>query len=223
MPGCCCDFGSSAEQHFTRERAAKELEQYRRKGIGITTRLLRDGLARAGLVNGRLLDIGAGFGALTFELLDRGAAHAVIVEASPAYLETTSDEAIRRRRTDQIELVQGDFLDVAERVPSANTVTLDRVVCCYPFYQRLLAEALRHAERGFAFSYPRDRWFVRLGMTYENVLRRWRGNPFRTFVHPPAHMQRLIEAAGFRLVSRERTPMWSADVYMRIRITDSLI
>ena len=150
----CCDFGDAAERQFTRDRAAKELRRYRRKGMGTTTRLLRDGLTRAGLTDGVLLDIGAGIGALTFELLKGGISRATVVEASSAYLAAASDEAARRDRSADIEFVRSDFLDVAVEIPNANVVTLDRVICCYPFYERLLTEALRHADRGFAFSYP---------------------------------------------------------------------
>jgi hypothetical protein len=46
-------------------------------------------------------------------------------------------------------------------------VALDRVVCCYPSWERLLDAALGHAERCLALSYPRDAWYVRLGMTLE--------------------------------------------------------
>jgi hypothetical protein len=37
-------------------------------------------------------------------------------------------------------------------LPVATIVTLDRVVCCYPLYDQLLSQAVRHADRGFAFS-----------------------------------------------------------------------
>lgn len=94
-------------------------------------------------------------------------------------------------------------------------VALDRVVCCYPLYEELLREALRHAERGFAFSYPRDRWYVRAGIRLENALRRSRRNGFRTFVHPETKMRELITQAGFDLVSQRRTFVWSADVFIR--------
>ena len=52
----------------------------------------------AGLNKGTLLDIGAGVGALTFELLDRGMTDVVVVEASSAYLAAGHDEAVRRHR-----------------------------------------------------------------------------------------------------------------------------
>ena len=104
---------------------------------------------------------------------------------------------------------------VASQVTPATAVTLDRVVCCYPFYERLLEQALRLAEQSIALSYPRDRWFVRLGIWLENALRRRRGNPFRTFVHPPLEMMRMIERAGFTLASRRRTLSWSSDVFVK--------
>jgi hypothetical protein len=97
----------------------------------------------------------------------------------------------------------------------ASVVTLDRVVCCYPLYEELLREALRHAGRGFAFSYPRDRWYVRAGMRLENALRQRRRNNFRTFVHPETKMRELITRAGFDLVSQRRTLVWSSDVFVR--------
>ncbi len=211
---CCRSFEEAVDQQFTPKRAGHELERYRRKGPDPTTRLLLEGLSQAGLIDGTLLDVGAGVGVLTFELLDRGIRRAVMVEASSAYVAVASDEAARRRRSADIELVRGDFLDVAERMPAATVVTLDRVICCYPLYARLLTEALRHAERGFAFSYPRDRWYVRASVQLENRMRR-RRTTFRTFVHPEARMRQVIEDAGFELVNHGQTLTWSADVFVR--------
>jgi hypothetical protein len=206
--------GETVDQQFTSKKACKELERYRRKGAGPTARLLIEGLSQAGVVEGTLLDVGAGVGALTFELLDRGMRRAVIVEASAGYAAAASDEAARRGRTPHIELKRSDCLEVAETIPIASVVTLDRVICCYPLYEQLLSDALRHAERGFAFSYPRDRWYVRTGMRLVNALRR-RRTRFRTFVHPESRMRALIADAGFELVSQRQTIIWSADVFIR--------
>ena len=214
MACSCCSVGDTVEQHFTASKAAKDLQQYRRKGIGPTTRLLRDGLANAGLIEGALLDIGAGIGTLTFELLDRGISRAVVVEASSAYMAVCAKEAARRGGAESIEFVHGDFLSLAEQVPRVSLVALDRVICCYPFYEPLLEQALRRAERGFALSYPRDRWYVRAVVRLENVMRS-RKSSFRTFVHPAARIQQIIERAGFELVSRRSTLTWSADVFAK--------
>jgi SAM-dependent methyltransferase len=215
MPCSCCAFVDDAERMFTQKKAAAEIARYRQKGPRPTTRLLRDGLVNAGFVQGTVLDIGGGVGALSFELLARGVARAVIVDASRAYLAAAADEADRRGRTGATSIVQGDFVALSEQLPWADLVTLDRVVCCYPLYEPLLNEALQHAVSRFAYSYPRNRWFVRLWLRMDNGLRRWRSNPFRTFVHPPSEMQRIVEAAGFRLAGRRCTPAWSADVFVK--------
>jgi hypothetical protein len=41
-------------------------------------------------------------------------------------------------------------------------VTLDRVVCCYPDAETLLRAAAQRARKLVAFTYPRDRWYVRV-------------------------------------------------------------
>jgi magnesium-protoporphyrin O-methyltransferase len=214
--GCsCCGFGDSAEGQFNAAKVANELSKYRRKGPGPTTWRLRDGLTSAGLRQGTLLDIGGGLGILSLELLDAGFSAAVVVDASSAYLAAASKEAARRGRSASTQFVHGDFVDVAGGMAPAGAVTMDRVVCCYPSFKPLLEQALRLAEHAFAFSYPRDRWFVRLGMWWENALRRRRGNSFRTFVHSPAEMIQMIERAGFTPVNRRRTLSWSCDVFVR--------
>lgn len=210
----CCDFERAADGQFTATKAAKELQAYRKGRLGPTTRLLRDGVVQAGLNQGSLLDIGGGVGALTFELLARGVTSAIIAEASAAYVATARDEANRRGQAGCVQVVRGDMLRIATPLPSANLVTLDRVVCCYPSYESMLDEALRHATRGFALSYPRDRWYVRAVMWFDNV-RRARKNGFRTFVHPPVRIQEIIQEAGFRLTSRRFTLAWTIDVYVR--------
>jgi magnesium-protoporphyrin O-methyltransferase len=214
--GCgYCTFGDSAERQFDAAKVASELSKYRRKGPGPTTWRLRDGLTSAGLRQGTLLDIGGGLGTLSLELLDAGFSAAVVVDASSAYLTAAREEAARRGRFESMQFVHGDFVDVGGGLAPAGAVTLDRVVCCYPSYRPLLEQALRLAEHAFAFSYPRDRWFVRLGIWWENALRRRRGSRFRTVVHPPAEMIRMIERAGFTLVNSRRTLAWSCDVFVK--------
>jgi SAM-dependent methyltransferase len=214
---CCCDseYACAADGQFTVQRAARDLDSYRANGPGVTTRMLRDGLIAAGPISGSLLDIGAGIGALTFELLARGISQAIAVDASSAYIATASQEADKRGIAQAIRFVRGDFLDVARELQPATIVTLDRVICCYPSYQRLLAEVLRHAKRLVALSYPRDVWYVHAGNALENAGRRVRRRPFRTFVHPVPQLERIIAEAGFTRAVRKQTATWCADIYAR--------
>ena len=215
MSACCSTYGNVAGAQFDEKIATRDLNNYRKKGPGPTARLLRDMLVDAGAADGTLLDVGAGVGGLTFELLERGVKRAIAVDASSAYLAAAAQEATRRDRLRAVEFRHGDFVDVASMVPPASIVTMDRVICCYPAFQSLLQEALGHAERCFAYSYPTDIWYVRAAIAVENGLRRLKSNPFRAFVHPVDRMTQVIESGGFRLAARRQTWQWSAEVWIR--------
>jgi tRNA1(Val) A37 N6-methylase TrmN6 len=208
----CCDFARAVDQQFNADKAAKELRAYRKGKLGATTRLLRDAIVQTGVNGGSLLDIGGGVGALAFELLDRGFTRAVIAEASAAYVAAAEEEAARRSRASSIEVVHGDVVQLP--LTPATVVTLDRVVCCYPYYEPMLENALPRAEKVLALSYPKDRWYVRAVMSFDNA-RRARKNGFRTFVHPPLRMQEMIQRAGFTLAARRSTFVWTIDVFVR--------
>lgn len=216
MPSCCSTFAHTAERQFTDKKAAEELKNYLAKGPGPTTRLLVDGIAETGVLSATLLDLGAGIGALTFTLLERGVTSAVAVDASSAYLRVAQKQAEQRGHTHAVRFIHADFVEAAPLLEPASIVTLDRVVCCYPSCERLLRAALEHADRCFALSYPRDVWYARLGILLENLQRRLKRSSFRAFVHPAVQIEGAIERAGFRLFTRRRTWMWSADVYERI-------
>jgi SAM-dependent methyltransferase len=215
VSACCSTYGKVAGAHFDEKIARRDLESYRKKGAGPTARLLRDMLVDTGAVDGVLLDVGSGVGGLSFDLLERGVTRAIAVDASAAYLAAAAQEATRRDRLRAVEFKHGDFLDVGLMIPPATIVTMDRVICCYPAFESLLKEALEHSQRCFAYSYPKDAWYVRAAIAGENGLRRLKGNAFRAFVHPVRQMTQTIERAGFRLAARRQTWQWSAEVWVR--------
>jgi magnesium-protoporphyrin O-methyltransferase len=215
LAACCSSFTCAAGAQFDAARADADLARYRKRGPDPTTRLLTNAVRTAVNELPTLLDIGAGIGILTHELVDAAAASATIVEASDAYLRIAQEEAARRGNAARYTFHHGDFLTLAPDMPEAHTVTMDRVICCYQAYQALLDAALSHARNTFAFSYPRDRWYVRLAMSAENLIRRFRRNPFRTFMHPPHAMHAVAERHGFRLLSREHTLAWCVELWQR--------
>lgn len=218
MTDCCrTPYEAAADRQFNAQKVAQEVARYRAKGPGPTTRLLADGITRAGMSTGTLLDVGAGFGALTFALFGRGVTDAIAVDASAAYVEAARDEAGRRGLGNAIRIVHADFVAAADDLPPAGIVALDRVVCCYPSCDRLLRAALGRARHCLALSYPRNVWYVEAGLLLENGLRWLTRNPFRTFVHPKTTIEGEMARAGFRLSNRRESWMWSADVYVRHR------
>ncbi len=211
----CSGHCRAANSQFSPVIARRDLDRYRRKGPDKTTQLIIDGLRVAGLPNGTLLDIGGGIGVLHHELLDSSLTAAVHVEASAAYLETGKSESERCGVGDRVEFVHGDFVDLASTLGEADVVTLDRVVCCYPKYMPLVERAAGKARRLFALSLPKDVWYVRMVMGLENLIRRLRGNAFRTFVHSADAIDRFVKGLGFASVATSNTLTWSVTVYER--------
>ncbi len=179
--------------------------------------MLLDGVRAGGVEGASLLDVGGGVGAIQQALLAEGAASATDVDASPAYLETAREEAERLGTAHRIDFRLGDFVDQAEDVAAHDIVTLDRVICCYPDMEALVKLSAERARRTVGLVFPRDRWWVRLGLRLPNLFFRVTRNPFRVFVHPTAVVHRLIEGAGHRRTFHRRTFLWEVAVYRRVQ------
>jgi 2-polyprenyl-3-methyl-5-hydroxy-6-metoxy-1,4-benzoquinol methylase len=210
----CCTGYCAAEAQFNRKVAERDLRRYRRRGADATTRLMLAELRRCPLEGRRLLDVGGGIGVISRELAATGVASATIVEASPAYLEVARREAGSQYGS-PTQFILGDFAVIAGTLPDADVVTLDRVVCCYPDAEALLRQAAGRARQLLAFTYPRDRWYVRTLIVLENFWLRLTGKEFRAFVHKPEHMEAVLEAAGLVRSTRRETLVWTLDIYRR--------
>src|SRR2546428_7226736 len=126
MISCCASFFSANQRQFSDAVARRDLTRYRTRGPDRTTRLLRDAILGAG--HGRtVLDVGAGIGALSFELLAAGAERVTAVEAAPAYIAAAREEAGRRNVSDRLDLGHGGFGFGVEDVMAADVGTLDTV------------------------------------------------------------------------------------------------
>jgi magnesium-protoporphyrin O-methyltransferase len=213
MPCNCCEITDSA---FTEEEATADLRNYRTNGPSKQTKLLLEAIRSLGLKNARLLDIGGGVGAIHHELLGIVADEATHVDASSAYLKEAKNEAARRGHSDQVRFIHADFTDVASELPTADIVTLDRVVCCYPDFRRLLKSAAEHSQRALAFTYPREIWYLRIALRLMNLFQRLRRDPFRVFLHPVAEMDALLKREGFQRVTQRRLFVWEMALYQRL-------
>lgn len=215
MSHCCSPSSAPHAAQFDGKRAARDLATYRRSGPDRTTRGLLHGLAATGIRPRTVLDIGAGIGVLSFELLETGVASATCVDMSPAFIEGGQTEAQRRGLAERMAWRAADFVSIAPSLPPADVVIMNRVVCCYPAFEALLRQAAEHAQILLALSYPRDCWYVRLQFGARNVLRKVKGNAFRAFVHPAAAMEALLVGAGFQRVTGSKTVAWQMDVFQR--------
>jgi len=209
----CCTGHCAAEAQFTRKVAERDLRRYRRRGADRTTRLMLAELRRWPLEGRHLLDVGGGIGVISRELANTRLASATIVEASTAYLNVARREVGAQSRSTQFVL--GDFAVIAGTLPDADVVTLDRVVCCYPDAEALLVAAAARTRQLLAFTYPRDRWYVRTMFAFGNFWLRLTRKKFRAFVHGPERMAAVLEASGLVRAKQRKTLVWMLDLYHR--------
>lgn len=212
LPGDCCTITDHA---FSESEAAHEARTYRKKGPPGQTRELLKAIRNLGVWDASLLDIGGGIGAIHHELLGDVAKEAIHVDASSAYLKEARAEAARRDHTSRITFVHADFTDVVDGLPEVDIVTLDRVVCCYPHFYRLLTAAASKSRRVLAMTYPRETWYLRGGLFLINAFQQLRSDPFRSFLHPVLEMDRVLKDGGMSRVFLKRLFVWELAVYTR--------
>jgi magnesium-protoporphyrin O-methyltransferase len=128
MVHCQCD---GIEGCFDTQCVANERARFRKRGMATSTRLLVEALRTQGIEGLMLLDVGGGVGAVIYALLQSRASVATDVDASAAYLATARDEAERQGLAERIAFHHGDFVVLAPTLPTADIVTIDRVICCY--------------------------------------------------------------------------------------------
>lgn len=211
-PGRQCE---CTDAHFTPARAQSDLVAYRRRGPTGTARLMLQCLGDVRLSADSLLDVGAGIGVLHHELLDAGVGTAVHLEVARAYVEAAREESTRRGHDGRVHFRHGDVVGLVADLAAADLVTLDRVVCCYHDLDALMEASTRKANRYYALSFPRDRWYVRGRTWWKNLRRRRAGDPFRFFVHPVARIRSLIAAAGFDVRCARSNLNWEVLVWER--------
>ncbi len=162
-----------------------------------------------------LLDIGGGVGGIEHALLSGGVTQASYVDASSAYVQAAQEEAIRREIDDRITFLQGDFVDLAEDIPPADIVTLDRVVCCYDDMQALVKLSAEKASKRYGLVFPRDLWPIRLLLPIANIFLSLTGTPFRIFIHRTEQIDQIVKGQGLLPNFHQKAGFWQILVYSR--------
>ncbi|MEI5582390.1 MULTISPECIES: methyltransferase domain-containing protein [unclassified Agromyces] len=219
MEPCCGPPNPDAyDAVFDRRFAARVARRYGARGPSGVERRLLEFLVDSGIEGATVLEIGGGVGELQLELLARGAARTVNLELSHEYEADATRLLTAAGVQDRVTRLVG--VDVATdpvAVDSADIVVLNRVVCCYPDAERLLAAAAGRAKRTLAYSHPRRNWFTRARVALENRLRRESLRGFRAYIHRPEAMLDAVRGQGFAIVRDQRGLAWSTVGALRMR------
>ena len=214
LPGCEGGCGCAANE-FTEKDARNDLKQFRKSGPTTTTRWLIDALSAGGVEGWTVLDVGAGVGAVHLTMLEAGAAEAVDVDASPAYVAAARSEAARRGVSDRVRHEVGDFVALAPGISAADAVALDRVVCCYGDMVALVSLSAERARRRYGLVYPRDVPWIRFGFAVATGRASLFRRPTRIYAHRTVAVDGLVRAAGLAPRFRRTTMFWQVAVYER--------
>ena len=186
-------------------------------GIDDVDRALVDALAEAGIAGGTVLELGSGDGTLSRELVGRGAAAVSGVDLSPVSVEHATTAAAAAGIGDRLRYQVGDASIAA--LVAHDTVVSERVFCCFPRPDGLLANTLPAARSIYALVLPESRGLAGLLTRFlvgvENTWRRLRREPFRAYVHDVRRIEQTILAAGFERRTAQRHWNWLLLVYRR--------
>lgn len=211
----CCQC-EGIETRFYREYVEKKLREYREQGPKETTRLLLKALLPLITAETTLLDIGGGVGDIQHVLLAAGVRESFNCEASSGYLVAAEREAARLGLEERVTHIHGNFVEISSRVPEADIVTLDRVICCYHDMPDLVRKSLSKARKLYGIVIPVDRWWVKIAtQLYYNLRFLLQRSPFRVFVHPIAEIERLIRQAGFHRIFQQNQGGWMVALYAK--------
>jgi SAM-dependent methyltransferase len=204
------------------EWAVHSASRARKRGVGapITGRLLQ-ALVRQGLERRTVLDVGCGTGDLALASLQRGADRASGIDLAGGAIEQARTLATERGLADRIAFTVGD--GAVAPLATHDVVALNRVLCCYPRVDTLLANTLGAAVAVFAYTAPVHTGimglFNRVSVGISNRWFRFRKRKFRgfqAFVHDLDAVDRTIAAAGFRRVDASHVRgVWQLAVFTR--------
>jgi len=186
-------------------------------GSAGVTAVLLGGLAEAGIQGMRVLELGSGAGALSRELIGRGAASVTGIDLSPMSVEHATKEAHSAGLAERLGYRVGDGAEVS--LDAYDVVVSQKVFCCYPQPDRLLDNTLPAAGQVYALVLPESRGlvgaFARVVVAIENALQWLRRERFRAYVHDVEGIERRLVAAGFELRVARRHWTWLVLVFAR--------
>ena len=213
MAGCCDPRGY--DRMFNQRFARRSANRYRRRGLGKTARRIVELVQEQGVRDVSVLEIGGGVGEILIELLKRGAVQATNLELSSAYEAEAERLLAESGMTDRVDRRIVDIAAAPDDVAPADVVVLNRVVCCYPDYARLLGAAADHARRQVVFSHPPRNLASRTVIGAENLLLRVLGSDFRVFAHPPQAMLDVLSERGLLATRTSPALVWQVAAAQR--------
>jgi magnesium-protoporphyrin O-methyltransferase len=101
----------------------------------------------------------------------------------------------------------GDFVALASKIPAADIVTLDFVICCYHDMEALVGLSAEHARRFLALVYPRDTPLMKTADRVANLIYRLRRSDFLFYLYPSEAIDAVARSSGLQ-------PLFDRKIYL---------
>jgi len=192
------------------------LQDYRDKGLADTANAMLEFLSPS--LNGlTVLELGCGIGALTVEMLRKGASSVVGIDLSPKMIDLARMMAGEAGFTESATFQVGD--GAVAQLKRSDIVILDSVLCCYPDVDSLVENSSSAAGRFYAISVPDDDRLatkvLRAILPLQDIIVAVAGRAgFRFYLHRTDAIKKKLEVKGFKLTSKSPQGwIWSVFVF----------
>jgi magnesium-protoporphyrin O-methyltransferase len=190
------------------------LEDFKKDGLDDTSLVVSEALGSRGLSGSSVLELGCGIGALSIELLNRGAASVRGLDLSTDMVQLARTLAKESGVSEKVVFERGD--GAKADLPSSDVVVLDKVLCCYPDMEALLDNSSSAARRYYVISLPDDTRgatrFLRLFLPLQAIIPG--RSSFRFFIHSTHRIEERLGAKGFTSVTKSKVGwIWSVFIF----------
>ena len=210
----CCD-PIAYRRFFNTRDARRRLRRYQKDGLDPLAKSMVEYLSSQDIAGTRVLEVGGGLGDLQVELLKAGVGHATNVELSAGYEKTAKEMIAAAGLTDRMTRHLGDFVEDQDKFESADIVVLNRVVCCYPWMDRMMSAATSKTTRYLGLAFPKEKWFMKTAIGLGNTFMAATRCDFRAFVHSVDEIDSIATNAGMTVAHTAENIGWQAVVYER--------
>jgi len=214
-PSCANGVGANSIGDFFSKEARNFLKRSKRRGLEKSQKNLVEGLSKAGISDKSILEIGCGVGYLHSRLLLGGARSAFGVDISEEMLRLAKMYMKELGLEDKTDYLQGDFAEISEAVKPSDILILDKVICCYPEVENLVEKSIAKTKSIYAFTLPRDAWWVKSGMTVVIRFLKLFGSKFHPYFHDHAIVNGRLANNGFTQIYHNQTLAWETYVFQK--------
>ncbi len=216
---CCQSQLCDGTNRFFSRWSKRYAKDFRKKGPDKIQKMILKGIGSRGSSSRHVLDIGCGVGSLHLTLLKQGAKRATGIEVSAGMLEEARKLSAEHDLSEKIEYVEGDFVQVAERIDKSDITVLDKVVCCYDNPDALLRASIEKSSGIYAMSHPREHLLIKLTFKIQIFFHRLFRASFHPYWHDWGALRRKILSSGFVLRYEDANFVWRVLVFERTSVT----